>query len=48
MKYEIAYKHWGMGCGVFKKEFSTDKEFRIWLNKKFPADESRYKLIGIK
>lgn len=47
MKYDIGYTHCGKGAGVFKKEFNTDKEFRTWLDKQFPSDESEYKLIGI-
>jgi len=48
MKYHIAYKHFGKGCGVFRKEFKTDIKFREWLDEKFPTDESEFKLIGLK
>jgi len=48
MIYDIAYKHFGKGCGVFRKEFKTPELFREWLDKQFPTDEAEFKLIGLK
>ena len=48
MEYHIAYKHFGKGCGVFKREFKTREKLSEWLDKQFPTDESEYKLIGLK
>ena len=47
MTYKIAYKHCGKGCGVFNREFATDKKLSEWLKIQFPIDEYEYKLIGI-
>lgn len=47
MRYHIAYKHCGIGCGVFRKEFTTPELFREWLDEQFPTDETEFKLIGI-
>lgn len=47
LKYDIAYRHWGVGCGVFRKEFNNDDDFRVWLDEQFPPNEEQYKLIGI-
>lgn len=46
MDYEIGYRV-SSGSGVFRKKFKTDKEFRSWLDKQFPDNQSEYKLIGI-
>lgn len=47
IKVEVAYTHWGIGCGVFNEEFETETDFNLWLDKTFTEDESQYKLIGI-